>query len=84
MNVKSGYVNSATSEARRRRDAALRRLTHMNMSETPFTNIETCSSTSSHEQHETQPAPPRLRDYYANAAYGVIPRNYVRQPIDAV
>jgi hypothetical protein len=57
----------------------------MNMSNTPFTNIETCnSSNSSHEQHETQPAtdtaaPTRL--YYANAAYGVIPCNYVRQPI---
>jgi len=46
----------------------------MNMSKTPFTNIKTCNSTSSHEQQETQPAtraaaPTRL--YYANAAYGV-------------
>jgi len=39
MNVKSGCEKA---EARRRRDVALRRQTHMNMSNTPFTNIETC------------------------------------------
>jgi len=33
------------------------------MSDTLFTNIETCvSANSSYEQQETQPAPPRLRD----------------------
>ena len=40
MNVKSGCEKA---EARRRRDAALRRQTHMDMSNTPFTNIETCN-----------------------------------------
>ena len=40
MNVKSGREKA---EARRRRDAALRRQTHMNMSNTQFTNIETCN-----------------------------------------
>jgi hypothetical protein len=39
MNVKSGCEKA---EAGRRRDAALRRQTHMNMSNIPFTNIETC------------------------------------------
>jgi hypothetical protein len=40
MNVKSGCEKA---EVGRQRDAALRRQTHMNMSNTPFTNIETCN-----------------------------------------
>jgi hypothetical protein len=40
MNVKSGCEKA---EAKRRRDAAPRRQTHMNMSKTPFTNIKTCN-----------------------------------------
>jgi len=40
MNVKSGCEKA---ETRRRRDAALRRQTHMNMSNTPFTNTKTCN-----------------------------------------
>jgi len=40
MNVKSGCEKAETG---RRRDAALRRQTHMNMSKTPFINIKTCN-----------------------------------------
>jgi len=58
------------AEARRRIEEA----GNINMSNTPFTNIKTYISTSSHEQQETQPAtraaaPTRL--HHANAAYGV-------------
>jgi hypothetical protein len=59
MNVKSGCEKA---EARRRRDAALRRQTHINMSETPFTNIKTCNSAyeatdDRRRAYETPPTP---------------------------
>ncbi len=45
---------------------------HINMSETPFTNIETCNSAyEAADDRSPQHAPSRLRDS-ANAAYGVI------------
>jgi hypothetical protein len=60
MNVKSGCEKA---EARRRRDAALRRQTHMNMSNTPFTNTKTCSGELAEDNTRR-----RAYDY----AYGVI------------
>jgi hypothetical protein len=62
MNVKSGCEKAETG---RRRDAALRRQTHMNMSNTPFTNIETCDGVA---KPQTAGATPTRLHY----AYGVI------------
>ena len=69
MNVKGDY------EDRRGRRKPDGEAGDINMSDTSFTNIKTCNSTSSHVQHETQPATDTAaptRFYYANAAYGVI------------
>jgi len=72
MNVKS---SCATSEARWRRDAALRRQTHMNMSNTPFINIETCNGELDAQTTEAD-APPRL--YHAMRRYPL----QLRSPAD--
>jgi hypothetical protein len=73
MNVKSGCEKA---EAGRQRDAALRRQTHMNMSNTPFTNIETCdgeldaqAEDNRSRAYETLVRQRRLRRYRCNSTY---------------
>jgi hypothetical protein len=66
MNVKSGCENGG---GWRKPDGEAG---HINMSETPFTNIETCNGeldAQATDNRSPRHTPPRLRDYYA---YGVI------------